>query len=293
MKEKLVSIVIPSWDGSRGGKTQKLLKQLKEQSYKKKEVIVVKHVKPVGKARNIGTKKAKGDIIIYMDDDIEFGHKDVLKNLVEGINKDKKRGIVGCSYIPPKNANAFQKKIAKQSRMSVSIKKKDEETDEVCSMCFAMRKEVIKQIGFWNEKITSATDTELRFLVKKFGYKTIIPANTWIYHPPPENLKAYLRKAYWYGLGSVQVVRTNRVEIPSLGFLKDRVILFYIFFRFITIPLELFFPRARKIAEKKRITFKDFFRFDFLLALSQYYSLFGVVEGFLKKNNKKTFRRIV
>lgn len=290
-QNELVSIVIPSWDGERNGRTKNLLKQIKEQSYKQIEVILIEKIKPVGRARNLGTKKAKGKIIIYADDDIEFGHKKVIENIVKKINENPKYGIVGCSYIPPKNANRFQKKIAKQARMSVQIKSRDEETDEVCSMCFGMRKQVVKEIGYWNEQITSATDTEVRYLVISKGYKTIIPAKTWIYHPPPENLKKYLKKAYWYGLGSAHVTKTNRVEISSLKFLNKKTVLVYTIFRLLTIPLELILPPMKNLVEMKKVHINDFFRFDLILALGQIFSLLGVLEGFIGK--KKQFRRIV
>ena len=55
-----VSVVIPTWDGQRGGNVPRLVEQLKRQSLQRIEVILSLHEFPNGRARNLGAKMAQG-----------------------------------------------------------------------------------------------------------------------------------------------------------------------------------------------------------------------------------------
>ncbi len=76
------SVIIPSFDGYRNGKTPALLESLKEQSFKDFEVHVIKGETRQGRAINRGARLSKGDILIILDDDTALGHKDVFARLI-------------------------------------------------------------------------------------------------------------------------------------------------------------------------------------------------------------------
>jgi glycosyltransferase involved in cell wall biosynthesis len=109
MPNPLISVVIPTYNEEKD--IPECLSSLAKQSYKNKEVIIVddgstdktleviKKFKPrvikgqhkgPGFSRNLGSKKAKGSILIFVDADMTFD-KDYLKNLVLPIIKNRNR----------------------------------------------------------------------------------------------------------------------------------------------------------------------------------------------------------
>ena len=58
-----VSIIIPSLDGSREGNVSRLVEDIRKQSFQDYELILVKGESPNGHARNVGVRKAKGEIL--------------------------------------------------------------------------------------------------------------------------------------------------------------------------------------------------------------------------------------
>jgi choline kinase len=203
-----VSVVIPSLDGYRQGNVPKLLACLKEQSFKDIEVIVIKGVRPNGKARNIGAQKAKGEFIVFIDDDVILGHERVIENLINTLQEDKTIGMCGSSQLIPLDSSAFQKRYALEMPRAVSpIVKVITESDMVTHMCMAISRELYFKVGMENENLIRGTDPDLRQRLRKVGYRIVIVPNTWAYHPAPENLLQSMRISFNKGVGSAWVFK--------------------------------------------------------------------------------------
>ena len=111
----MISIIIPAWNEEKY--LPKLLQCIKNQSYKDYEIIVadasstdrtrqiakkygcriVKGGMP-GIGRNSGAKAAKGDILLFLDADVQIG-KSFLTDALSEFNK-KKLGVAGCLVYP-------------------------------------------------------------------------------------------------------------------------------------------------------------------------------------------------
>lgn len=224
-KIPFVSIIIPSYDGYREGNVPKLIEDIKNQSFKNFELNVVRGVKPNGKARNVGIKNAKGEILVFIDDDVRLGNSDVLKNLIEPFELDKTIGITGTSRFLPPNANKFQKIAEKQiPRSYFPIVEKITESDMATHDCISIPKDIYIKVGMENEFLLRGTDPDLRFRVRKAGFKTVIVPNTWIYHPLPESLRNLAKKSFNNGMGSGWVFKHYPefvYEVPEHGELPD------------------------------------------------------------------------
>lgn len=115
MKKELVSIIIPSRDLSKCETIENLKKEIGFQDIDNEiEVCLVSGFSPIGRARNTGVEQAKGNIFIFLDDDIRFGHQMVLRNIVEPLMANKNIGICGTSQSIPSNSNWFQRRCAKE-----------------------------------------------------------------------------------------------------------------------------------------------------------------------------------
>lgn len=201
----LVSVIIPSLDGYRGGNVPKLLDDLRQQTFQDFELLIVKGVSPCARAHNEGVKQAQGDIIVFFDDDITLGHNKVIENLVQPLLTDKTIGITGASQLIPPDANRFQRLCTNQfSRFQFPVVRQMIESDMATHAAMAIRRNVFRKVGGENENLIYGDDPDLRARVRKTGYKIVVVPDTWVYHPPPRNLSVYLRFAFQRGKGSAQ-----------------------------------------------------------------------------------------
>jgi len=215
MKAPKVSIIIPSLDGYRDGNVPRLISQLKNQPFKNLEIIIVKGVRPNGKARNVGARKAKGEILISIDDDVTIGHDEVIENLVRNLESDETIGLLGISKFVPKDSNWFQRRCAKEIPRSTSpVYDELTEGDLVDHMCIAIWKDLYFKVGKENENLIRGTDPDLRYRIRQAGYKVAIAPNSWAYHPLPKTLGKLLKMFFQNGMGSSWVQR----HYPELAF---------------------------------------------------------------------------
>lgn len=203
-----VSVIIPSWDGWRDGNLPRLLEDLKQQTVKDIEVIVIQGVSPNGRARNQGVKKARGEIIVSIDDDVRLGHNRVIENLLRPFETDKKIGLIGVSQLLPPDSSWFQKRVSQQiSRSYFTIVDRITETDMVSHVGLAISIQLYKDVGWENDHIISGTDPDLRYRVRQAGYKIVVVPDTWAYHPLPRTLTHLLKLSYNKGKDGAWVRR--------------------------------------------------------------------------------------
>lgn len=78
----IISIVIPTIDATRDGYLPDLLKQIKQQTFKNYEIILIISDSRQGRAINCGAAVASGKYIVIFDDDTKLGGDDLLEKMV-------------------------------------------------------------------------------------------------------------------------------------------------------------------------------------------------------------------
>jgi len=215
MNSVKVSVIIPSLDGQRDGNVARLISGLKNQTYKNLEIIVVEGVRPNGKARNAGAVRAKGEILISIDDDVTIGHNEVIENLVKHLESDENLGLIGISKLVPEDSNWFQRRCAKEIPRSTSpIYDELTEGDLVDHTCIAIPRDIYFKVGMENENLIRGTDPDLRHRIRQAGYKVAVIPNSWGYHPMPKTLYKLLKTFFKNGMGSCWVQRC----FPALAY---------------------------------------------------------------------------
>lgn len=195
-----VSVVVPSRDGYRGGNVPKLIDDIKKQTHQNLELLLAKGITPCSRAHNVGAQSAKGEIVVFFDDDVRLGHNRVIENLIKPLLEDRSIGITGASQLIPPDANWFQRKISQEfSRVQFPVVSTIVESDMATHAALAIRRDVFIKVGRENEALMRGDDPDLRFRVRQAGYKVVVVPQTWVYHPPPQRLIDFLRKSIQSG----------------------------------------------------------------------------------------------
>ena len=213
----MISVVIPAYNEERV--IGKLLKSLKDTGYKDYEVIVVDDGstdntskiarrlgarvirgphRGVGIARNIGWKVAKGDIIVFLDADMEV-KKDFFEKLVAWFEK----GYDAIDFV-----NILKNKDRILARLSFIRYKM-----YLGKLPFvrAVKKKVLEDVGGYNPEYGHYDDWELALRVKDKGYKVAI-SDIKVFTYEPETFTEVFRKARWEGRSIPSFLKRHKIR---------------------------------------------------------------------------------
>ena len=205
----------------------RLLKSIKNQSYKGNEIIIVdnfstdktmeiakkftKNIYQFGpersSQRNFGAQKSKGRYLLFLDADMELS-KDVLKECVNLMNQEKN---IGGIIIPEKSiASNFWEKVKAYERSFYN-----HGDDNVVEAARFFPKVVFNRLKGYDEMITGPEDWDLPERVKKEGFKIgKIFANI-NHYERIKSLYFLIKKKYYYGLTSSRYLNKHHISVVS------------------------------------------------------------------------------
>jgi len=163
------------------------------------------------KAKNLGAKKARGDILLFLDDDV----KEVSKNYFKVIRETFTNPIVGAvsgREIKPKKKSIIKKIVSNKVGIITSLGEVISNFDaniEKPKIVYALpgcnlaiKKDVFKLVGGFDENYDVGTayreETDLQLRIKKAGYLLIFNPKISVIHEEkesPTRLKKWFR---WY-----------------------------------------------------------------------------------------------
>jgi glycosyltransferase involved in cell wall biosynthesis len=188
-----------------------LLDSIARQTYTRHETIMITGVSPQGRAINQGAARARGEILVILDDDSELADDDVFARLVETLDADPAIGLAGASIVIVPDSNAFQRKAALQfPRFHTPVVSAITDSDLACHGCCAIPKQVFEAIGGEREDILRGLDPDLRVRLREAGYRVVLAPGARIYHPMPENWTRLLRIFFRNGFGSAYTYKFQR-----------------------------------------------------------------------------------
>lgn len=207
MADLSVSVIIPSADGTRGGNVSRLVHDVQTQTLRPREVFVINGISPNGLARNVGARRASGEVLVFLDDDVQLGHARVLEGIV-GVLGDPQIGLVGAAQLLPPDSSSFQRAAGRQiSRSHSPVVDVVTDSDMVTTQCCAMRRAVFWELGGFNERIPRGVDPEMRHRIRRRGLRIVVAPRVWYYHPMPATLSALCRMQFRNGRHSAAVGR--------------------------------------------------------------------------------------
>lgn len=250
MKKELVSVVIVSRDRRRD-LTQCIESYLKS-SYKPLEIIVVdnastpplltwlpkKYAKVklitlhqnagAAEGRNIGLTQARGEYILFTDDDA-YAERDMIKHLVSVFEKKTKAGIVQPLVYDKQRKNMLQGAghdidLTTGRIKAWGVREIDKGQYEglrevpMCGCVWMVKRSVFEKVGTYDEDyFIPYEDSDFSIRARKAGYKLYCysPAKTW--HQGPKKTFVHPRLE-WLGITSPQ--RAFRVARNKIIFMR-------------------------------------------------------------------------
>lgn len=188
-----VSVIIPV---TREKKAQEAIRAVEKQGYPKKflEIIAVdikKKLSP-GKRRNLGAKRAKGEILLFLDDDC-LPQKGWLKENIKAL-KDKSIGAVS-GMVLGKSRSFFARCVDFTNFDRAQIPKRKEGV--LFSATLGTKKVLWEKVGGFDETLLAHEDIDFCCRLIQLGYKTVYEPRIKVWHHHGrETFGAFLRYLY-------------------------------------------------------------------------------------------------
>lgn len=203
-----VSVVIPTFD--RAAVLEKTIGFILKQSYKYFEIIIIDqssspdtkilkkksdiikyiHIKEKGlpNARNVGIKKSKGDIILFLDDDV-ISDNDLIFHHVHGY-KDEKVGCVAGRVIEEPNVltntNITGCKVTLSGRVLRNFRSNSRQyVYAALGANMSFSKEAIDKTGFFDTRFIGTSqleETDYCYRLRKSGYNILYEPKALVKH---------------------------------------------------------------------------------------------------------------
>jgi len=248
----VISVLIPVYNGEKT--IGKCIESLQKQTKKPDEIIVVddgstdktkdiveKHKgvkllkqdhKGPAAARNLGARKAKGDVLLFTDADCVADKKWVSEMTKPFRNKE----IIGVQgrYKTFQNG-VIPKFVQLEIEDRYDRMKKREHIDFIGSYSAAYRKDAFLEAGGFNESFSMASgeDPELSFKLSRSGHKMLFRDSAIVYHEHVNSLGAYLKQKFWRAYWRVLLYRRHPSKIKGESYtpqtLKFKILFLYLF----------------------------------------------------------------
>ncbi|MCW1301322.1 MAG: glycosyltransferase [Candidatus Nanoarchaeia archaeon] len=222
----MISVIIPARNEEKN--LAELLEDLRNQTYRKKfEIIVVdgkskdrtreiarnygckvviqKKLGP-SNARNLGVKKSRGTILVFLDADYRV-NRDFLREIEKAFRKRE----IKCATptIIPLQKNWIQKALAIQTKLA---------TQRLGAEKFPkiLRKHIFDEVGGWDEKLDFGEDRDFGMRVLREGYRTILIRGAIAYVKLVDSPTKLFKQGRWYGRTIFPYIRKTK-DLPALG----------------------------------------------------------------------------
>jgi GT2 family glycosyltransferase len=152
----------------------------------------------LGHARNKGIEAARGEIVAFLDDDA-YPDSDWL-HYVAALLRANGHGGVGGPNIPPADDGLIAECVAAAPGGPIHVLISDREAEHVPGCNMAFRKDVLEEVGCFDERFRVAgDDVDLCWRLQKAGRTLGFSAGAVVMHRRRDSIGRYLRQQYGYG----------------------------------------------------------------------------------------------
>ncbi len=177
------------------------------------KIINIKKNSGAGYARNKGSKIARGEILVFLDSDVEI-KKDALTVINKHFNKKNNYGLVQGIYSHEPNYESISNQYL-QSYYSYYLfteTKKNKFTETLCTNFLAIKKSIFNENKGFDHHFSSATaeDQEFGFRLLKKGFKIPIERKLNSIHHASLDIWGFMKKITNIHLSEVKMHLRNK-----------------------------------------------------------------------------------
>jgi len=182
-KDKIEIILVDN--GSTDGSIE-FAKKLLERELVKFKIIQNKENKGWSPANNQGAEESKGDILLFLSNDMEVD-KNWIKEIVKIFRLDHKAGVIQCNSLSMWDKNTFDSAMNYLDRYGFAYSYAPQENPWKVffaeGMAFAIRRDVFEKIGGFDEYyFMEYDDMDLCWRVRLAGYQVYFDPKSIVYH---------------------------------------------------------------------------------------------------------------
>lgn len=199
---------------------------------KTKEILSKFHIKLVeinenkgaAFARNLGVFNSFGDILVFIDSDVEVksDFKELVNFFEQNFDVDVIQGVYDI-HLPLKNFSSNFRNIYKAYKFS----KLNNYINSINSFCFAIKKDVFDKVGGFNPHFEGVEDVEFGMRVFEKGFKIFLNKNLIVLHLKEYSLKKLVktdfRKIYCKFLLSLKKRNISNLSFSLNKFSDNRL----------------------------------------------------------------------
>jgi cellulose synthase/poly-beta-1,6-N-acetylglucosamine synthase-like glycosyltransferase len=182
------------------------------------------------RARNIGAREARGEILAFIDDDA-YPARDWLEKALQDFQDETVGAVGGPSLVPP-GATFFQQVSNKVFELSsnrtgrrYSRQEKKAEIDVWPTCNFFVRKKVFEAVGGFSDKYWGGEDTTFCYDLIKAGGRMLYDPDLLVFHHPRKTLKQHLRQIYFWGVWRSFMMRRDAQSVQLMFFAPTLLLL--------------------------------------------------------------------
>jgi O-antigen biosynthesis protein len=152
----------------------------------------------LGNARNRGIEFSRGEIVAFLDDDA-YPDADWLKYVAALLRANGHAGVGGPN-IPPEDDGFVAECVAAAPGGPIHVLVSDREAEHVPGCNMAFRKDVLEEVGGFDERFEVAgDDVDLCWRLQKANRTLGFSAGAVVMHRRRDSIRRYLRQQYGYG----------------------------------------------------------------------------------------------
>jgi GT2 family glycosyltransferase len=171
--------------------------------------------------RNTGIKKAKGNIIAFIDGDA-IASKDWLTQLKKCFSKGKKNiaGIGGPDHFPDDSTNRSKligyimtSPLSRGGKFNPSTQhsllEEEKFVDHIPTCNLAIKREIFDKVGLFDEDFVKGQDLELNYRIRDAGFKLLYSPKVKVVHYRKHHTKDFANQIYKWAKAKIAIIKKH------------------------------------------------------------------------------------